>query len=197
MMLELLFATNNLNKVREAEVILSRFGISLKAVDVNKVEIQSNSLKDIAIYAAKSVYRTIRRPVIVEDSGLFIDALNGFPGPYSSYVYRTIGLRGILKLLDGVIDRRAKFISIVALALGEDSVYVFEGAVEGYISTEIRGHYGFGFDPVFIPFGCSRTFGEMSIDEKSMYSHRGRAFKELAMWITSSRDKILIGGKTL
>lgn len=197
MTFELLFATNNLNKVREAELVLSRFGVSLKAVAVNKIEIQSNSLREIAIYAAKSAYKAIRRPIIVEDSGLFIDALNGFPGPYSSYVYKTIGLNGILKLLDGVLNRRARFEAVVALAINECEVYVFEGYVEGYISSEIRGSSGFGFDPIFIPSGCNETFGEMGIVKKTSYSHRGKAFRELGIWLTNNRDKILIQDKTL
>lgn len=197
MMLELFFATNNLNKVREAELVLSRFGISLKAVAASKVEIQSSSLKEIAIHAARNAYGSVRRPVVVEDSGLFIDALNGFPGPYSSYVYRTIGLKGVLKLLDGVADRKARFVAAVALAVNDNDIYVFEGSVEGYISSEIRGSHGFGFDPIFVPIGCNKTFGEMDIAEKTTYSHRGKAFRELGMWITNNRDRVLIQSKAL
>lgn len=197
MMLELLFATNNMNKVREAELVLSRFGIVLKAVAIDKIEIQSSSLREIAIHAAKSAFRVAKRPIIVEDSGLFIDALNGFPGPYSNYVYKTIGLKGILKLLDGVTDRRARFTAVVALAINEDDVYVFEGSIEGYISSEIRGSSGFGFDPIFIPVGCSKTFGEMDIAEKTIYSHRGKVFRELGIWILNNRDKALIQSKAL
>ncbi len=197
MTLELLFATNNLNKVREAEFVLNKFGISLKTITVSKIEIQSNSLREIAIYAARSAYRAVRRPIIVEDSGLFIDALNGFPGPYSSYVYKTIGLNGILKLLDGVLNRKARFEAVVALAVNENDIYVFEGYVEGYISSEIKGSSGFGFDPIFIPIGCSETFGEMDIAKKTSYSHRGRAFRELGIWLTNNRDKVLIQDKAL
>uniref|UniRef100_A0A7J3QFG8 dITP/XTP pyrophosphatase n=1 Tax=Ignisphaera aggregans TaxID=334771 RepID=A0A7J3QFG8_9CREN len=189
MTIELFFATNNKGKVKEAEYILNKYGVVLKPIAINKIEIQSNSLREIAVYAVKSIYKIIGKPVVVEDSGLFIDALNGFPGPYSSYVYKTIGLKGILKLLDGVIDRKAKFIAVVALAFN-DNVYVFEGSIEGYISLEIRGDKGFGFDPIFIPVGSNKTFGEMDIEEKSMYSHRGKAFKELATWVLNNKDKL-------
>ena len=197
MTVELLFATSNLGKVREAALVLSKFGIVLKAVAVSKVEIQSPSLREIAVYAARTAYRAVKRPIVVEDSGLFIDALNGFPGPYSSYVYSTIGLRGILKLLDGVEDRRARFVAVAALAVSEDDVYVFEGSVEGSISLGIRGDKGFGFDPIFIPSGYSRTFGEMDIDEKTSCSHRGKAFRELGVWVLNNRDKLLIQSKAL
>jgi len=189
MTIELFFATNNKDKLKEAEYILNKYGVVLKPITIDKIEIQSDSLKEIAVYAVKSIYKIIGKPVVVEDSGLFIDALNGFPGPYSSYVYKTIGLKGVLKLLDGVIDRRAKFIAVVALAFN-DNVCVFEGSIEGYISLEIRGDKGFGFDPIFIPVGSNKTFGEMDIEEKSMYSHRGKAFKELATWVLNNRDKL-------
>lgn len=197
MTVELLFATNNLGKLREATLVLRKFGVALRAAAVSKIEIQSTSLREIATYAARTAYRAAGRPIVVEDSGLFIDALKGFPGPYSSYVYSTIGLRGVLKLMDGIEDRRARFIAVVALAVSEDDVYVFEGSVEGYISPEIRGDRGFGFDPIFIPAGYSRTFGEMDIDEKTGCSHRGKAFRELGIWILNNRDKLLIQSKAL
>lgn len=183
---EIFFATNNMNKVREAELILKDFGVKIVPVDVKKIEIQHDSLEEIARYAVRIAYRELRKPVVVEDSGLFIDSLNGFPGPYSSYVYRTIGLKGILKLLEDYREielRKATFIAVVALAFSEDNVKLFKGAVEGFISFEIRGNKGFGYDPIFIPMGSTKTFAEMDPAEKGLYSHRGKAFRELGSWL--------------
>ncbi|MEM4868126.1 MAG: XTP/dITP diphosphatase [Ignisphaera sp.] len=190
-MIKLYFVTNNIGKFNEAKEILSSYGVFLERIDAEKIEIQSTSLEDIARYSAIHVYKQIRKPVIVEDSGLFIDALNGFPGPYSSYVYKTIGLKGILKLLQGENNRRAVFEAVVALALREDMVLTFKGVVEGYIAFEIRGSKGFGYDPIFVPKeGEGKTFAEMDIHEKNMYSHRGKAFRLLGMWINMNIDKL-------
>ena len=191
-MIRLYFVTNNKHKVAEAQKILSKYSVELEPIDVKKVELQSESLEDIARYAAIEAYKIIAKPVVVEDSGLFIDALNGFPGPYSSYVYKTLGLKRILKLLEGEENRRARFIAVVALALSCEDVYLFKGVVEGAIAHEIRGEKGFGFDPIFIPIeGDGRTFAEMNSEEKNIISHRGRAFEALGRWISANRDKLI------
>jgi len=122
---KIFFATNNLNKIREAQGILSNFGIIIEKIDAKKVEIQSDVLEEIVLHALKKVNkRTI--PIIIEDSGLFIEKLNGFPGPYSSYVYRKIGCDGILKLLEGEKERGAKFVSIVGFKK-EKMIRIFKG----------------------------------------------------------------------
>ncbi|RLF20910.1 MAG: non-canonical purine NTP pyrophosphatase, RdgB/HAM1 family [Thermoprotei archaeon] len=182
---EINFVTGNKHKLEEVKHILEPYGISVKRVTVDKLEIQSNDLCEIAEYSAKIVAERLRIPVVVEDAGLFIEALNGFPGPYSSYVFKTIGNEGILKLMRGVKNRRARFVSAVAYASPNGFVKVFIGVTEGLISIEPRGEYGFGFDPIFIPYeGDGRTFGEMTLDEKSRISHRGKAFRSLAKWLT-------------
>ena len=96
---DILFASSNINKFREAQKILSNFGIKLGFFKCTLEEIQSNSIKKIASQKAIDAYSQCRKPVIVEDDGLFIDSLNGFPGPYSSYVFKTIGNKGILNLV--------------------------------------------------------------------------------------------------
>jgi len=177
------FVTSNLNKLREAQIVVSRYGIELYPLKVRKVEIQSDSLEEIAIYAAKKAFELARKPLVVEDAGLFIDALRGFPGPYSSYVYKTIGVEGVLKLMKGIENRRARFIAVVALAISSTRIEVFRGVVEGTITDEPRGSGGFGFDPIFVPQGHEKTFAEMSTEEKCMISHRARAFEAMARWI--------------
>ena len=178
----LYMVTGNRHKVEEAKEILERYGVELVQAEARKLEIQSESLEEIALTAARYAYLQLRKPLIVEDAGLFIEALNGFPGPYSSYVYKKIGVEGLLKLMEGVSDRRACFKAAVAyVAPGVERV--FTGEVCGWIAGEARGSGGFGFDPVFVPEGESRTFAEMSLEEKNRYSHRARAFKRLGEWI--------------
>jgi XTP/dITP diphosphohydrolase len=125
-------------------------------------------------------------PVVVEDAGLFVEGLGGFPGPYAAYVYRTIGNAGLLKLLKDVGDRRARFVSVVAyFSGGADKPVCFRGVVDGLILEEERkgrGEGGFGFDPVFKPDGCDVSFAEMSVDEKNRFSHRAEAFRKFGEW---------------
>lgn len=177
------FATGNIHKFNEARRILAEYDISVAMVKVKTLEIQDDDIENIAGASVLDAVRKINLPVIVEDAGLFIDALNGFPGPYSSYVYRKIGLDGILKLLEGIENRRAMFKSVVAFSDIDESVRYFRGFVEGRITRAARGYGGFGFDPIFEPDEQpGKTFGEMTIKEKNRISHRARALREFAKW---------------
>lgn len=179
--------TSNPGKAREFENIFSEYKLSFRIEPIKTPEIQAMDLRIIAEESAIYAYDILREPVLVEDAGLFINALNGFPGPFSSYAYKTIGVKGVLKLMENVEDRRARFLSVIAFytpMIG--GVKIFTGEVEGYIAMEPRGSGGFGFDPIFIPAeGDGRTFAEQSIEEKNKLSHRARAAKKFAEWILS------------
>jgi XTP/dITP diphosphohydrolase len=154
---------------------------------VKTMEIQSESLEEIAKTSAIHAYRQCGLPIIVEDAGLFIEALNGFPGPYASYVYKTIGNEGLLKLMKETNNRKARFQSVVAYFYEDlESPICFRGEVLGEITQTVRkGSSGFGFDPVFKPMQSDKTFAEMSIAEKNRYSHRAKAFRKFARWYKS------------
>ncbi|MCS7097596.1 MAG: XTP/dITP diphosphatase [Candidatus Methanomethyliaceae archaeon] len=184
---KIFFITNNDHKVKEANRILSPFGIELIKSNFIKLEIQSKSLKKIAKYAALFATKRMFKPVIVEDSGLFIKALKGFPGPFSSYVYDKLGCEGILKLMNDINDRTALFKCVVSFCQPNSKPIIFEGIVYGEISFEIRGNSGFGFDPIFIPkFGNGLTFSEMPPEDKDRLSHRGKAFRKFGEWYISN-----------
>lgn len=176
--------TKNAGKLREVELILGRYGFSVAPFAAEKLEIQSDSLEEIVEYAAERLAGSVPEPFVVEDSGLFVEHLRGFPGPFSSYVYRTIGCTGLLKLLENASSRRARFVCAAALCVKGD-VRIFTGEVRGTISLQARGSSGFGFDPIFVPEGCAKTFAEMSIEEKCAVSHRARAFTKLAKYLSS------------
>ncbi len=187
----LYFVTGNQGKYREVAELAKKYGLVVEMLNIEKIEIQSDDIREIALFSARWVAAKIRRkiPIVVEDAGLFIEALNGFPGPYSSYVYKTLGLNGILKLLDGIENRRAYFRAVAVLehpVLGEQ---VFEGIVYGRIAHYPRGTGGFGFDPIFVPEGEEKTFAELSVSDKNKYSHRARAFRNLFEWIRSRFSK--------
>ncbi|MBS7637589.1 XTP/dITP diphosphatase [Candidatus Bathyarchaeota archaeon] len=178
--------TGNQNKFKEGRLTLSEFGYDLRLLRGEKIEIQAENLEEIAKHSLERISINDPRPIISEESGLFIERYGGFPGPYSSYTLRKIGLTGILKLMEGAEDRRAYYKSVIALKQGCD-LRLFQGSVWGRISQEPRGEGGFGYDPIFIPDeGDGRTFGEMTIDEKNTISHRARAFRMLGAWLKSN-----------
>ena len=180
------FATNNINKFNEARRVLAGYGIAVGMLRVKTAEIQSANLREIAQTSAQDALKRCHLPVIVEDAGLFIDALHGFPGPYAAYAYKTIGNKGLLKLMENVDDRKATFQSVIAYCDSYSGAPMcFEGEVAGKITTEERmgnGKSGFGFDPIFQPSGSEKTFAEMTIEEKNGFSHRAKVVRKFAEW---------------
>jgi len=181
--LEITMATSNLHKVEEANYVLKPFGVRLVARDIKGDEVQSFEPSVVAKASLEAAMKKFDRPLVVEDTGLFIDALNGFPGALAAYVHKSIGLQGILKLLEGVENRKAHFDAAVAYGAPPGRIWVFTGRVYGRISLKEAGSGGFGFDPLFVPEGFDKTFAEMSLEEKSKISHRALAFRRLGVWI--------------
>jgi XTP/dITP diphosphohydrolase len=187
---EFFFATGNNYKVEEAKAALAQFQVEVrKFEDFPKLEIQSNDLGEIASSALALILRETKKPVFVEDSGLFIHELNGFPGPYSSFVYDTLGVEGILKLMEGAKSRKAEFRSSVAFGMDGNWLANFSSATEGTIQLQARGAKGFGFDPIFVPIWTQKTFAEMELKEKTIYSHRAKALSKLALWFLNESKK--------
>ncbi len=180
---EVSIVTMNRHKYEEASRILRDKGFSTRWVRYEPLEIQSDSLLEIVIWKGFDASKIVYPPFIVEDTGLFIWGLNGFPGVYSSYVLKKIGVEGVLRLMANMRDRRASFISYGLLYLGKQRFKVFKARVDGYISTEARGDKGFGYDPIFIPNGFEKTFGELDIDIKNSVSHRGKLFIKVAEYL--------------
>jgi len=179
------FLTKNRGKFREALAVAANVGITLQMVATRKIEIQSDSLREIAAYSAQEAANRLRVTVVAEDAGLFIDTLQGFPGPYSSDVFKRLGIQGILTLMNSVKDRNARFHSAVAFCAPHERPKCFEGTVDGVISPTPQGTRGFGFDPIFIPTrGDGRTFAQMSVMEKNRISHRAVSFGKLSRWLS-------------
>jgi len=178
---DLFFVSSNSHKYQEAKKILESFGISLGFFKYELEEIQSHSLKKIASKKAKQAFQKCKKPIIIEDDGLFIDALAGFPGPYSSYVFKTIGNKGILHLVRE--NRSAKFVSIISFCDTKNSKS-FEAIINGRISKLQIGK-GWGYDPIFIPTNSQNTFAELS--NKNTLSHRYIALKKFSSWYLHRR----------
>jgi len=175
---ELFFVTSNTHKFNEAQRILSKLGVNITLFKTELEEIQSNLLSEIAERKAVDAYSKIKKPVIIEDDGLFINSLNGFPGPYSSYAYDTIGNKGIIHLLENNEVRDAKFVAIIAYC-DDDNIQLFESSISGKISSIIE-QGGWGYDPIFIPSGESKTYANVS--DKDKFSHRSASLKKFSDW---------------
>ena len=176
---ELYFASSNTHKFEEAQRILSNLGVNITLFETTLEEIQSDSLSKIAARKVIDAYAKVQKPVIIEDDGLFIESLHGFPGPYSSYVYDTIGNKGIIRLLENIESRDAKFVAMIAYWNGNDDVQVFESSISGKISSFIdKG--GWGYDPIFIPDGELKTYANVS--DKDKFSHRSASLKKFSNW---------------
>jgi XTP/dITP diphosphohydrolase len=199
------YVTTNEGKVREAESYLGADGVA--QLDFDYTEIQADELDPIAARGAREAYRHAGEPVLVDDAGLFVEAVDGFPGPYSSYVEDTLGIERVWRLVREEETDRAAFRCVLAYCDGEGfeaspdpvdrddriaaaaaggdeeagplPVKLFEGYVPGRIVAP-RGEGGFGYDPIFEHDG--QTMAEMTTEEKNAISHRGRALAKFAEW---------------
>ncbi len=173
--------TGNKGKAKEYNKILRDYGFIVKTKKLPINEIQADKLEDVAIYKAKEAYSILKKPLIVEDAGLFIESLSGFPGVYSAYVLKTLGNEGLLKLLKGEKNRKAYFKAVIGF-IDEDKIKTFSGKVEGFISKKPKGEKGFGFDPIFIPVGRNKTFAE-DFEYKNKVSHRRKAIDKFVKFL--------------
>ena len=154
------------------------------AIEVNHImldipEYRSDDVSVISREKARYAYKQLQTPLIVDDTGFFIEALKGFPGPYAAYVLQSIGNAGILKLMEGKNDRRAHFITAIAFADGQE-INVFLGTVNGSITLSPRGSAGFGYDSIFEVNG--KTFAELPLKSKNFISHRAEALSSFRDW---------------
>ena len=151
--------------------------------DIGYTEIQADTLEEVTAFGLKEVTARLNAPAMIEDAGLFIDGLKGFPGVYSAYVFQTLGNEGILRLMKGVDDRRAVFGSVVGYAEPGMEPVMFRGEMVGRIGFEPRGTGGFGYDPIF--YVGEKSLGEMSLEEKNKISHRAGSMRALKRWLES------------
>jgi len=182
------FVSGNKNKFNEILPVMLKNNIQIQYFKQDLIEIQSKRIEEIAKQKAKDAYNFIQKPVLVEDDGLFIEELKGFPGQYSSFIYETIGNDGILKLLKNIRDRKAVFKAVIAY---------FDNNIEKYFTGEINGKivekklgFGWGYDPIFVPEGFTVSFGQLHENgKKYQISHRFIATKKFCNWFNKYRDE--------
>ena len=190
----LIFASNNAHKLSEIRNLLENIVEIQSLKDINlegDIPETSDTLEGNATQKAEWIYNRIGQDCFADDTGLEVDALGGAPGVHSAR-YATDGHdfaannRLLLKNLEGITDRTARFRTVIALIL--DGVeYTFEGRVEGTIATAESGSEGFGYDPLFVPSGEITTFAQMSAEKKNSISHRGRAVAKLVNFLKDGK----------
>jgi len=192
--MKILLATNNKHKVYEIKNILNLDNLELLTLnDLNlnvEVEEDKDTLNGNALKKAEEIYKISQLPTLADDTGLFVDALNGEPGVYSSRysgenaTYES-NCKKLLLNLNDVPDsnRNAHFKTIVCYYISENKYFFFEGIMNGKIISENRGNNGFGYDPVFVPDGFDKTYAEMTDEEKNSVSHRGKAFEKVKKFL--------------
>lgn len=194
-MTNLIFATNNENKVKE---IQHAIGSAIRVISLKEAGIDIdipepfNSLEENAQEKTRTIFELKGENCFGEDTGLEVEALGGEPGVKSAR-YAGEGrssednIAKLLRLLDGNPNRRARFKTIICL-IWNRTYFTFEGICEGVILNEKRGASGFGYDPVFIPDGSSKTFAEMNLEEKNRFSHRKKAAEKLILFLQNQAN---------
>lgn len=190
--MKIIFATNNAHKLAEVQAVLGDAFTLLTPREcgvTEEIPEEQPTLEGNASQKARYLYRRTGLDCFADDTGLEVEALDGAPGVHSAR-YATDGHdfaannRLLLRNLEGAPNRRARFRTVVALLLGGEE-HRFEGIVEGRITEQELGEEGFGYDPLFMPDGCDRTFAQMTTKEKNALSHRARAVRKLAEYLHS------------
>jgi len=178
--LNLHFVTSNPNKFRELSELLE---CNLSRIDLDLQEIQTTDLHELVTFKLSQAYEHVQAPVIVEDTSLYFEAWNNLPGPLVKFFLENIGLTGMVSALDKFINNSAIAACCLGFTKDGKSMHLFEGEVKGNI-VEPRGSQHFGWDPIFLPTGYQRTFGEMSSQEKHQISPRGVVAKKFKNFLT-------------
>lgn len=191
--MKLVIATNNTHKLSEISTILGEKVELLSMADIgchDDIPETADTLEGNALQKARYIYERYGVDVFADDTGLEVKVLNGRPGVFTArYAYpdrqdTEANTTKLLAEMEGAADRSARFRTVIALILGGKE-YVFEGIVNGTITTERRGTDGFGYDPVFSPEDTGKTFAELGVEQKNRMSHRARAVQKLCDFILS------------
>lgn len=169
-----IFVTGNKNKFEEAVRIIP----DLVQKDMDLVELQEIDSQKIITYKLVEAKKELSGNLIVEDNALYLEALNGLPGPLIKWFLKTIGNDGLVKICNSFGNNKATAKVIIGFSTENGDIKFFEGSIEGKI-VKPRGEYGFGWDAIFQPMGSAKTFGEMTQEEKNSISMRKIAFENL------------------
>ena len=181
------YVTGNWAKILSARQRLEPLGYEVEQVKMDTVEIQADDIEEVASYSAKWASDELKCTVLKNDSGICIDALDGFPGPYTHYVDDTLGMDNILKLLDGVDNRKAHFEEVLAYCEYGKEPVIFKSITNGTIALEKSGTYGWSWDFIFIPEGSDKTLGNYEDEVRFNYWNMN-GYNELVEYLESKEN---------
>lgn len=164
--MKITLVTGNWAKIAQAKEVLEPLGVQVDNVKMDTVEIQADSVEEVAAYSAKWASEKLKTTVVKNDTGIMIDALNGFPAAYTHYVQDTLGEKGVLKLLKGEENRKARFVQALAYCEYGKEPVVFKSITEGIISKRLQGKHGWCWDFIFIPDGQTKTLATFDDNER-------------------------------
>ena len=183
-MITILFITGNQKKVQSAQAALEHFGIKVIQEKLDTPEIQDKNIRNVAEYSVKFAADKLNKAVIKVDVGFEIEALNGFPGPFSKFINEWLSPEKILKLLEGETNRRAKFIDVVAYCEPGKQAMSFMAESRGSIDSQPSGNNGWGIDKIFIPDNYKNTLASLP-DTERLKVWNGNHWKDLAHFLTN------------
>lgn len=186
-MKKITYVTGNWAKVASAKQFLEPIGFEVDNVKMETTEIQADTVEEVAKHSAKEASEKLKCNVLKNDTGLFIEALGGFPGPYTHYVDEKLGEDGILKLLENVSNRKACFIEAFAYCEYEKEPIVFTSITRGTIAKEKSGQYGWSWDYIFIPEGKDKTMGNY-VDEERFSFWSTEAYLKLVEYLKGKEN---------
>lgn len=187
----ILIATKNKGKLREYERLLSPYHYQVKSLfdfpELPEIEETENTFEANALLKAKTLYQITHLPVIADDSGLMVEALNGYPGVHSKR-YSKEGTdeannQLLVKNLKDKDNTKAQFVAVIAYYINDKEHYLFRGEASGFITLTPKGNNGFGYDPYFYDPIKQKTFAELTHEEKNQVSHRAKAFHQLIQFM--------------
>ncbi len=197
---EIVLATNNKHKLQEVRGFLAPhkivvYGLSDLNLKPEDVEENGKNYYENALIKARSVAKLVDLPIIADDSGLEIEALDNEPGLHSARYAESLGghanaFKEIFKRLEGKDNRKARFVCDIVLVNETDKPLLFEGIAPGEIATDVLGEGGFGYDPIFHSYEANKRFSELTQEEKNKVSHRGKALLKLLTYLRISHQSI-------
>ena len=185
-MTKIILVTGNMKKLISARQFLEPHGITVDNIKMDTTEIQSDSIEEIAAFSAKEASDKLKCDVLKNDTGFFIEALNGFPGAYTHQVMQAIGTDGILKLMRGQKNRKAYYREAFAYCEYGKEPVVFTSITKGTLATRKSGKYGLRIDPIFIPEGYTKTMAHYN-DDKRFNTWNTKVFDEIAQYVKNKK----------
>lgn len=185
--MEIVYVTGNTGKVKLANMIYQDMGIEIIQEDIETPEIQTMDCREVAKFSASFAAKLLGKPVLKNDSGLIIPALNDFPGALAKYAEESLGAEGFIKLMDGVENRKCYWIEVLAYCEPNKEPVIFESLSYGEISLEVREGRGYPYDKIFIPKGDTRTFSQMTEDEQ-LKTFDNKAYLDLLKYLVDNNN---------